>query len=428
MGRISFRFRKIGILVTGMVLLSLLSGCGKKDTDVVQDTRTTIRFSWWGNDVRHIYTMKGVGDFMRDNPDIEVDMSYGFWQGYENKQEVYMQSRTEADVMQINYDWIAKYSPDGTGFYDLYDLSDYIDLGTYDTDQLSFGIVNGHLNAVPTAFNTMTVYYNRAIFDAMGLEIPETWEDLRRAGRKMKDTEQYVLGISTKQAFLLMLTYFEQKEGKPFFRKDGSLAASRVEIEDLFAFYRNCIRDHVLKPIDSYSQSDYLSGKVAGTVAWVSNAGEYMDGLKANGGDPVIGEYIRMQPDDPLTGWYIKPATMYAISGRTLHPEESARLLDFLVNSKDMAELQKTEKGVPASSKALQVLEDEGEIDTSEYKANQKMESEQDAMQIMIPIMEDDEITSAFKKYTDVYLYDGGDVSETAAAFAAEASRIGKEK
>lgn len=409
-------------LVLTVLMLFSTAGCRseKSKDSVLNGPCANVTFSWWGNDERHIYTMEGIQTFMKEHPDIHVDMSYGAWAGYETKMRVLMKSHTEADVMQINYDWLDEYSPDGKGFYDLNDLKDEIDLSAYDEEELSFGIIHGHLNAVPTAFNTLTVYYDKDVFDEYGLDLPETWADLFTAGKKMKEDDRYVLGLSEKQVFLLLLTYFEQSEGIPFFRQDGTLNADAGQVANLFRFYRECIREHVLKPIDAYSRSDYQSGNVAGTVAWVSNAGDYIDELAKNGKTAVIGEYLRIHPEDPLTGWYIKPATMYAISSRTAYPEAAAKLLNYLVNSPEMAELQKTEKGVPASSRALDTLKQKGELDTSEYKASQKMESERSSMQTFIPVMEDDDVISSFKECTDVYIYDEGNLTDNVSKFISD--------
>ena len=67
--------------------------------------------------------------------------------------------------MQINYGWLSQYSPDGEGYYDLYQLSDYIDLSGYSQADLDFGTVNGKLNALPIAYNSTVTFYNKDIFD-----------------------------------------------------------------------------------------------------------------------------------------------------------------------------------------------------------------------------------------------------------------------
>ena len=47
-----------------------------------------ILLSWWGNDERHQYTMKGVDHFVEENPDIKVIYRYGEWNGYAKRTRV----------------------------------------------------------------------------------------------------------------------------------------------------------------------------------------------------------------------------------------------------------------------------------------------------------------------------------------------------
>ena len=74
---------------------------------------TRVQMSWWGNDGRHMYTMKGVDLFQEKNPEIAVAYRYGEWNGYEKRNKVWMKSHNAADVMQINYAWLNEYSKDG---------------------------------------------------------------------------------------------------------------------------------------------------------------------------------------------------------------------------------------------------------------------------------------------------------------------------
>ena len=80
--------------------------------------------------------MDGVDEFQKRNPDIDVEYHYGDWNGYEKRVQVWMKSHTETDVMQINYAWLDTYSRDGSGYHDLYQLKDYIDLDNFTKEDL----------------------------------------------------------------------------------------------------------------------------------------------------------------------------------------------------------------------------------------------------------------------------------------------------
>ncbi|MBR3538193.1 MAG: carbohydrate ABC transporter substrate-binding protein, partial [Eubacterium sp.] len=373
------RFAFFILAIAGIIFAAVFFILRKnRKTAEINQAKTHIQMSWWGNDGRHMYTMEGVDLFQEKNPEIDVSYRYGEWNGYEKRTKVWMESHNEADVMQINYAWLNVYSPDGTGFYDLSTLSDILDLTNFTEEELSYGTKNGKLNALPIAMNTHTFYYNQDILDQYGLSVPKTWDDLFTMAEKLAPDGKYVWGIAKKHLFLLMIAYYEQSFGKPFFNQDGTLAADAKGMEFILTFYKKLRDSHVICPIeDSFDRAKYMSGEYVGTMCWISDTKLYCDGLAETGVKVTRGSYPKLE-GAALSGWYIKPATMWAISKDTEHPQEAAKLLNYLLNDPEMARLQKTEKGVPVSNAAVTALNEEGLSETNEYKAIQEMNEHQE--------------------------------------------------
>lgn len=399
-----------------LVLVSILMITGCRSVETITDeyfnqgteqaeTPVSISLSWWGNDNRHEYTMNGVGLFEEENPLIRVKKSYSVWQGFEKRMQVAMESHTEADVMQINYAWIDQYSEDGNGFYDLNELSDYIELSNFAESDLQYGMKNGKLNALPIAFNSYEFYYNAPIWEKYNLEFPESWDDFFEAAKVMSEDGIYPIGCVKKAAFIISISWFEQTHGKCVFGDSGELNVNKEELGEMLKFYCDMVNEKVIIPIDDFNKSKFADGTVAATMCWVSDASNYCGDLQKKGGEPRIGGYI-IADDAELSGWYIKPATMYAISAYTEHPEESAKLLNYLINSPEMASLQMTEKGVPVSKVARETVQNIPDIETEyEFMANKYMNDNIDKLSIIKPIMENDDIITAFKDCGDEYLY-----------------------
>ncbi|MBR6223431.1 MAG: carbohydrate ABC transporter substrate-binding protein [Lachnospiraceae bacterium] len=403
------------LIVAGSVAIIVKLDEAKVNTVSVTDRQdeVRIRMSWWGNDGRHKYTMEGVDVFHMKNPGIAVDYRYGEWNGYEKRTKVWMESHTETDVMQINYAWLDQYSPDGNGFYDLNKLADYIDLDNFTEEEKSYGMKNGKLNALPIAMNSHTFYYNQDVLDKYGLKVPETWDDLLNMGKAMAPDGKYVLGMSKKQMFLLLLSYYEQTYGKQMFSQDGGLVIDEEGMTFILDFYKRMIDEHVSCPIELFERSKYMSGEIAGAMCWISDTKIYCDGLAETGAKVVRASYPKLN-GSKLSGWYIKPATMWAISADTVHPEEAAKLLDYLLNDPDMVKLQQTEKGVPVSSAAIKTLSEEGLSETNEYKATMELNKNIESLNLMIPNMENEKIIDAFKVGADEYIFDKQSVEECA--------------
>ena len=408
------RFTLLILLASGIIFATIFFVLRADQKKVeINPTTTRLQMSWWGNDGRHMYTMEGVDLFQQKHPEIRVDYRYGEWNGYEKRTKVWMESHNEADVMQINYAWLDVYSSDGTGFYDLNTLSDVLDLSNFTEEELSYGMKAGKLNALPIAMNTHTFYYNQDILDQYGLTVPKKWDDLFSMAKVLAPKGKYVLGFAKKHLFLLMIAYYEQSFGTPFFNQDGTLAADAKGIEYVLKFYRRLLDEHVICPIDSFDRAKYMSGEIVGTMCWISDTKIYCDGLAETGVKVSRGEYPKLDGAS-LSGWYIKPATMWAISKDTEHPREAALLLNYLLNDPDMAKLQKTEKGVPVSAAAVAALNEEGLSESNDYKAIQEMNAHQDELSLIIPNMENESIIDAFKSGADEYLYDKKNAPECA--------------
>ncbi len=407
--------RRISTVLLICAMALPMAGCQEENNVIVSDQagKTKISFSWWGNDPRHQYTLKGLEVFEDQHPDIKVSHSYGIWDGYERRYQIMMLSHSQADVMQVNYAWLKKYSPYGTGYYDLSKLADEIDLSSFTEDDLATGTVGSTLVALPIAYNTTVMIYNKDLYDEYHLEIPASWDDLIEAGKVMGEHGLYPVGADAKHLFLLLVSRYEQLTGEKIFDKDGVYSADTEGMELLLKEYKTLVDAGVLPPANEYDDSAFANEKIAGVGCWVSDSSRYCNALTEKGVNVVVGDRLHSE-DETCSGWYMKPATMYTISRDAENPQAAAVLLDFLVNDPEMAKLQGTEKGVPVSSKALKTLQDEGMINSMEYDASKMIRDNQDELDMMIPVLEDSNIQAAFIDASDKYLYGVEDL-ETAA-------------
>lgn len=404
--------RSCAAALAALLLLSV-TGCGKEPVVTEHRQRTEISFSWWGNDTRNEYTIEGIRKFEELHRDIKINYSYSEWSGFEARSRVRMNSNTEADVMQINFGWLSEYSPDGSGYYDLFEVSDAIDFSNYTKKMLNYGKRNGILNAVPIAMNTETVYINQSIYDKYGLSAPKTWDDLFAAAKLMQKDGVYPVAGAQKSIWLYLLAYSEQKSGKKLLNQDGSLNFTPKEFRIMIEMYYDMVKAKVIPQVEYYSRTGINNREYAGVVAWVSDAFNYFGNLVEAGDNIIIGDYTAIDPAHSGDGWYAKPATLYAISINTEHPKEAAMLLDYLVNSKEMAVLQGVEKGIPLSKSAQAYLDEEGMLNGIQYEASNKMTATEN-MVSMQPFLENGTVIDAFIDACNQLLYGKMDAAEAA--------------
>ena len=405
--------KKKALAVFLALAMALLSACGNEQVIHEQTEQTKITLSWWGNDARNEYTLAAVKLFEEKYPGIKVKCSYTEWSGYEKRNQARMFSDTECDVMQINVGWLAQYSPDGKGYYDIEKLSDTFDLSNFDEDMLSCGRRNGILNAVPIAMNAETIYINKSIYDRYDLAVPKTWDDFFNAAKVMKKDGIYPLAGATKSIWLFCIAYVEQQKGKTFFNDKDEITFDEKDFEMMIDFYKRLVEESVIPKVEDFQRYQIDNGVYAGTVAWVSDAMNYFQAVIDEGSEVVVADYPVCDNVKSGTGWYEKPATMYAISEHTEHPKEAALLLDFMMNSAEWAELQGIEKGIPVSRSARDHLEKAGLMSGIQYEASRVMEQNEE-IKPMNSHIEDEGLYQNFIDVCDKVIYEKSTAEEAA--------------
>nr|MCR5725115.1 ABC transporter substrate-binding protein [Treponema sp.] len=368
-----------------------------------------VRFSWWGKDSRTEYTLEGLTRFESMYPDITVEPEYDSWEAYDKSFGEKLADGTCADVMQINFDWMERYSPDGSAFYDLNRLSRYIELYNYTLDDLSFGTINGKLNAIPVAFNTAIPVFDKKILEQHALDIPSTWDELFAVGRVLKKHDMCVFTLSKRHLLFVAIAWFEQTHTKKVFLADGSLALSEAEVGEMLDFARRLLAENVIYSVNGgFSRTAVQKKQVAGAVVWCNETTSFISESEKNGGKPVLGNFI-MTPGATESGWYLKPAVLYAIKKDCSHPEKAAVLVNYLLNNQDFALLQKNEKGVPISNRSLTALMKSNMLESMQYTALMKIRFNTASINPMIPVMEDNAVISAFADSVFSYASGGRD-------------------
>lgn len=394
--RVLKRYLKFLTLIPLLLLVACIDTTDNIDT--IQDRYQNIinlEFSWWGNDNRNEYTIKAIDKFEEIYSNIRVNCVYTEWSGYQTRMNMKMRSDTAEDVMQLNYNWINQYSPNGNAYYDLYKLSNIIDLSNFTQHELNFGVKNGHLNAIPISLNTQTLYYNQDMLDSYGLNSPSTWEDLFNYASILKDDDIYVLGMGVKPTILMCISYVEQSTGKKFITEDGIIGFDEKDTEMLLEFYDKLVTEHIIPPIDKFNKNNFKDNKYLGILGWITDATNYCLDIDF---ECSIGDFLKFTNSTTETlGWYSKPSMLYAINSNTEYPEECGLLLDFLLNSQEMTELQEFEKGVPLSKSAQGYLTDRNLLDTLEYQAFEKFQYNQSSIETMPTYYEDDDIIEYFE-------------------------------
>lgn len=404
------KYARTAALCTSIALL--LSSCANADNVTRTKTERTqkIYFSWWGSQLRRSYTLEMVDEFEKIDNDISVMTYSSDFSGYKENLDALMNCGKNADVMQINYSWIDEYSPDGEGFYDLYQLSDKIALSNFSEKELAYGERGGKLNAIPISLNAVTFYYNKTLFEQYGLKIPTTWEEAIECAEVLKEDGIYLYETADVYLWLMLAAHEEQISGKPVFGANGF---ERENFRSMMEFAKTLSDCGAINYGGEYKRENFFEEKSAAQALWISDAEYYAAPIEEYGGRLAVGDHLT-EPEALRDGWYVKPTSLYAISANTKNPEAAAELLNYLLNDEHAARLQGVEKGVPLSDSALETLSAKNMLNGPAYEASRKL-GDPPAFSLMPTELENADIYNSFFEQCDQFIF-GQKTSEQAAA------------
>ena len=369
-------------LLAGMTAVitagALLAGCGSNGGGTAAENggksagqKSTIRFSWWGNDDRHKLTQEAIKLFEAKNPDIKIEGEPSGFGDLEEKITTQIVGGTEADVMTLLYSWISKFSPEGDAFYDIDKVSDIIDLSQLDEEFLKFGQIDGKQQAIPLGKNVLCFMVNKSAYDRLGLNIPTTWDEYKEAAKKFPEGTYLLVSPTFRFASNY---YLQQVTGKTEFDEEGNLNYTEADYQAAMSWYKDladagvwCTRKDYLEnvgtePVSLAQNAKFIDGGYVGVFEWNGGIASNAQTLKDKGDELVIAEFPVVE-GARFTGSMSKPTMLFGISKNSKSPEAAAKFLQFFLNDPEGVITLGTSRGVPESRAAVEALEADGQID-----------------------------------------------------------------
>jgi multiple sugar transport system substrate-binding protein len=144
----------------------------------------TITYAFWDANQKPAIEAQ-IAAFQRLNPTITVEPQVIPWGDYWTKLQTAVAGGSAFDVFWMNGPNFPVYASQGV----LADLSTLgVDTKVFPSSLINLYSFQGKLFAIPKDFDTIALYYNKALFDAAKVPYPSdewTWQDLREAAKKL---------------------------------------------------------------------------------------------------------------------------------------------------------------------------------------------------------------------------------------------------
>lgn len=381
-----------------------------------------LRMSWWGGDSRHLATQEAL-KVCGEKHGHTISPEFSGWDGHFQKVATQLAGGTEADIMQINWPWLPIFSETGTGFADLREFADTIDLSQWTEEELASSTRNGHLNGLPASVTGRIFFFNKTTWDKAGLDLPKTMEDVMAAGpvfaEKLGDNYYPLEGIGL-DASLLIQMIVTQQTGKSFIDPEtNEVQWSQEELQAGIDMYQAMVDNHVVKGwkdraaagnIAIFEDADWTSGQMAGSYQWDTTYFKISDPLQ-DGQELVPVGLLRLEGAQN-DGVYRKPSMVFSISANSDNQQAAAEILNCLTTEPEGIAAMGSTRGVPSARVAVEQLLADGGIEQDQVDAQEMvMAAEGPAIS---PFNEDPDVRAGIEDTLELFGYGELDSAEAA--------------
>ena len=409
---------------TALALCALLTGCSATDGSGSVGGGVVLRYTWWGNPDRAARTQAAVDLFEKRNPGIDIQTSFAGYEAYKQKLATQAAGGDAPDVMQLDYRMIDQYASGGV-LLDLAERRSALDTGEFEPGLLATGRVDGKQYAVPQGRGTETMVYDTATWKAAGLEPPRvgwTWSEWADAMRTVAARTGVPGGTDPGQsedAFEIWL----RGQGKALYTEDGRLGFDADDLTRWWTFTDKLRREGAVSPAEQTTQLDGTventplgRGKAASDLNWDAPASGYL---------ALVPTGISLAPmpagEDGTPGQYFKPSMFMGVAADSGHPEEAARLVDFLLNDDEAATILGATRGIPVNESIREdIAADLKDFDRTIYDYQATVEGKLDPPP-QAPPSGDSALQTTFQRDYDQVSYERMSPREAAENYITEA-------
>jgi multiple sugar transport system substrate-binding protein len=342
-----------------LVLCAVLAGCDGPG-ESAGGGKVVLRYTWWGNPDRAERTEKAVALFERQHPDIQVQTSFSAYEAYKQKLATQAAGGDAPDVMQLDYRQIDQYASGGV-LLDLARQKARVRTGEIDPGLLATGRLDGGQYAIPQGRGTETVAYDVKAWKESGVPLPgrswtwSEWADTMRALAERTGRPGATDPGQSEDCFEVWL----RGQGKSLYTEDGGLGFTVDDLTRWWTFTDGLRREGVVSPAEQTTQ---LDGSVENTPLGRGEATTDANwDAPASGYLALIPSGVALAPmptgEDGTPGQYFKPSMFLGVAADTGHPEEAARLVDFLINDEQAAKILGATRGIPVNESVREEIE-----------------------------------------------------------------------
>ena len=340
---------------------------------VMPTTPITLSFSWWGGDARHAAVEEAINIFMDKYPNITIEAqpASGAFADITEAMITRVAAGTEADINQVNFNWVHLFGRGNNVFADLRYFDHIIDFNQFSPSDIgSMTLSSGEVAGLPHGMNARMLLTNTAFLAEFGLDaMPSDFEEFLTLAEQISanndaidaGNNRYVhVPFSNLDIDHFVLTMFYSMfgrdnvvEGQWNFTEDEVYAVLELMMRFDAVGGQPSFENH--DPINNDQNQVWTSARAASSFQWINvpmvqatsyGGGDYTDEMVLFPFPQVGGNTVAVA----------RASLAHAISRTASHPEVAAYFLNWFYTDPDAVRAVGIELGVPGGRDAFAIM------------------------------------------------------------------------
>jgi multiple sugar transport system substrate-binding protein len=287
-------------------------------------------------------------DFMRQNPDVKVNVTPIAWDVAHDKLITAIAGNKTPDVSQMGTTWMGEFAKTGA----LEEVPGSIDTGAFFESAKETGVVDGSTFGVPWYVETRVLYYRTDIAKKAGItKPPETWDELKEMARAMKEKGGARYGIALSPNNWQELMPFVWQNGAEVISEDGEVNFDSPEVIEALEYYQSFFKEGLTA--ESVPEGfDVTQGFVAGTHPMFFSGPWHMSLIDEQGGAELKGKWdVAMMPEKESRTSFVGGSDLVVFKGSD-NKDAAWQFVEYLLDPKVQQKWYSTVSALPSVESA----------------------------------------------------------------------------
>lgn len=305
-----FKSKKI---FAGLAALALtLTGCtSATEQKPAADGELSGEITFWSSYTqgpRAEYMQEMADRFTKKHPKVKIKIELFSWGEFYTKWTTGLSTGNVPDISSALPNHVTEMI-DADAITPLDDVINDIGKDRFYEAALAEGAKDGKHYSVPLYTHAQLMWYRKDLLEKAGLKIPQTWEELSQAARKLTDGNVYGLSVPMGTNDMMatrFLNFYVKSAGKRLIGKDGKADLTNQTVYDAIKYWADMYKNTSPDGSVNYNVLDQATLYYQGKTAFDFNSAFHISGVEAATPDLMdkIGAVPlpRMKASDPVYG------------------------------------------------------------------------------------------------------------------------------